>query len=305
MAIVVEGFRKFCSSIAYIQNVSWACLDDDLLRKRSRSVAKVGYAQVNNPAKGMGVVHHAMVDVVTCLYMGGIIPSCGESTFDCVKIIQTVLCGVSIFAKIVLKGILFFWDRGYGGTEGKITTSTTEAGADIVTTCQRQKSFPFTFGQKPGPNRVLIEEFGAPTCYWAAKEIMSQDGLKTQYALAYRNGLKRVVLMSTTLPECGPGRYTFFTRSHSFQALKSAHLFMLPGDGESLDGEIERDKQMIKQIWREFEETKVLRMTSEQRCPEWFLLRQFCITGTCAYNLWKYAKGNKNASVQPFLKVIG
>jgi hypothetical protein len=327
MAKVVEAFQKFCSSIAYIRHVTWACFDDDLMRKRSRSVAKFGYSQVNNPAKGMGVIHHAMVDVVTCLYMGGIVPSCGESMFDCVKIIQAVLCGVSIFAKIVLKSILFFWDQGYGGTEGKITTTTIAAGANIVTTCQRQKSFPFTFGQKPGPNRELIDEFGAPTCYWASKEVESLEGVKTQYALAYRNGLKRVVLMSTTLPECGPGRYTFVTKSHSFQAMKTAHIFMQPGDGEwarddfeeddfccdyykprdqsLLDGESERDKQMINQIWSEFEGKNVLQLTSEQRCPEWFLLRQFRITGTCAYNLWKYAKTNKNENIQPFLKVIG
>jgi hypothetical protein len=58
----------------------------------------------------------------------------------------------------------------------------------------------------------LIQEYGAPACYWAYRHIQTIRGKVTQYAMAQRNGLKRVVLMSTTLPKCGPGMYTFITK---------------------------------------------------------------------------------------------
>jgi hypothetical protein len=344
MARVVESFHNFCARIAFIKNVSWVCFDDDLLRHRSRIIPNFGYSQINNPAKGMGVIHHAAVGVVTCLYLGGHIPSFGETTFECVKLIQMALVGLATIGQLVLRGILFFWDRGYGGTEGKVNTSTIEAGANIVTTCQWQQSFPFTYGQNAGPSRQLIQELGAPSCYWASKEVKSKEGDKNQYALAYRNGLNHVVLMSTTIPQCGPGQYTFITKSHSYEAMRGEWVcddadnepesendniddddnddnndddnddneYDDESDMEndnhfafSSNSEKEENRRNIKQIWELFESMIVSPLTSAQRCPEWFLLQQFRITGTSAYSIWKIGKEILELDCNPVLKAMG
>ena len=255
---------------------------------------------------------------------------------------------------MILKGILFFWDRGYGGTEGKVNTSTIEAGANIVTTCQRQNSFPFTFGQKPGPSRVAVEEYGASVCYWASKTVQSLYGKATQYALAYRNGLKCVVLMSTTIPECGPGKYAFITKSHSYAAMSDGRSYLHSPDDQQLrnsedddnsgnsdsDSEIDidgssdeedesgsvdngryyvilknvsadddelktRNDKRIAKLFSFFETGVIVRLTSAQRCPEWFLLRQFRITGTGAYSIWSSVKDSDDTRIHPILKAIG
>jgi hypothetical protein len=352
MAKVVKGFRNFCSSLAFIKNLSWVCFDDDLMRHRSRSIPNFGYAQINNPAKGMGVIHHAAVGVLTCLYLGGHIPNFGETTYECVKLIQMALVGIVTIGNLILKGILFFWDRGYGGTKGKVNTSTIQAGANIVTTCQRQQSFPFTYGQNAGPSRQLIQESGAPSCYWASKNLQTKEGKTTQqYALAYRNGLSRVVLMSTTMPQCGPGQFTFITKSHSFAAMRGEWVRddfdsdnekddceigldhneneLEDNENEVDDDDIESDdddsesesdddiesddeddqakenRRNTKQIWELFESMIVRQLTVAQRCPEWFLLRQFRITGTSAYSIWKFSNVVLEPEYKPVLIAIG
>ena len=101
-----------------------------------------------------------------------------------------------------------FWDRGYGGIEGKVNAFAVEKGAALVGTSKRMKSFPFTFDQQPGPSRRRIEEKRTAASYWAVKG----TGRKKQFALANRSGLGCVVLMQTTDESLGPGRYTLITQ---------------------------------------------------------------------------------------------
>jgi len=95
LASMMEQVRVLCSEIAFVKEKSILSMDDDLLRLRSHLVQSTGLSHANNPAKGLGVVHHGIVSATTDLYLGGHIASRGESTEDCVKILLRSLCGVS------------------------------------------------------------------------------------------------------------------------------------------------------------------------------------------------------------------
>jgi hypothetical protein len=102
--------------------------------------------------------------------------------------------------------------------------------------------------------------------YWAIK---TTSGRQEQYALAHRNGLGRVVLMQTTDPNLGPGRYTLITKSSKQATLK----FTWEDDPVP-------DYTLGKT-------SNVTMLTESQRTPEWFLLRKFRIAGTGSYNIWR------------------
>ncbi len=137
----------------------------------------------------------------TSLYCGGHVASRNESTLDCVKIILLSLSGASIESQIRLSRTKFFWDRGYEGIEGDVNSFAMAKGAVLVGTSKQMKSFPFIFDQQPGALRRLIQEKGTMAAYWAVNK---GTGRQTQYALAHRSGLRRVVLMHTTDDALGP-----------------------------------------------------------------------------------------------------
>jgi len=101
---------RICAEVAFIPGTTDIGLDDDLLRLRSRKVVLEGYSQINNPNKGLGVIHHGAVSNCTSLYCGGHVASRNESTLDCVKILLLSLSGASIESKICLSRTKFFWD---------------------------------------------------------------------------------------------------------------------------------------------------------------------------------------------------
>ena len=252
--------RRSCADIAFIPGTTDIGLDDDLLRLRSRRVVLEGYSQINNPNKGLGVIHHGAVSNCTSLYCGGHVASRKESTLDCVKILLLALSGASIESQISLDRTNFFWDRGYGGVEGEVNSFAMAKGAVLVGTAKRMKSFPFTFDQHAGPFRQLIQEKGTMAAYWAVRG----TGGNKQFALANRSGLGRVVLMHTTDETLGPGRYTLITQR-----------------GENAKVRYWNDEDPVMPYIQ-----TIQMLTESQRTPEWFLLRKFRITGTSAYVLW-------------------
>ena len=262
LATAMALVRQICAEMAFIPGTTDIGLDDDLLRLRSRKVVLEGFSQINNPNKGLGVIHHGAVSNCTSLYCGGHVASRNESTIDCVKILLLSLSGHSIESQIRLNRTTFFWDRGYGGIEGAVNTFAIEKGAMLVGTSQRMKSFPFTFDQTPGPSRRLIAEKGTMAAYWAVKG----TGRQKQFALAHRSGLGRVVLMHTTDVDLGPGRYTLITRNGECAKIR----YFNPSD-----------------IVIPYITSSVHMLTETQRTPEWFLLRKFRITGTGAFSVWK------------------
>jgi hypothetical protein len=202
MEKALECFRTEVASIAFVAMVTWFGLDDDLLRLRSFKMMEAGFSQINNPVKGLGAIHHGCVSLITCLYLAGHIQHSNESTLDCVTILQRALSGASIERNIFLRNVMAFWDRGYGGPDGVVNRESLKRGLAITGTSKRTMSFPFTFGsQAPGPKRKLISEKGTKSVYWARKKYNDGQVEKNQYALAYRNGTGRVVLMQTTLRE--------------------------------------------------------------------------------------------------------
>ena len=141
-------------------------LDDDLWRHRSKSVVADGATQINNPKKGMGVVHHAAVSVTTGIYCGGYVQHRGDTTMLCVTNVQQILCSAISTNEMHLNGTIFFMDRGYGGTDGEIVQSLIQRGGNIHGTAKRMRSFPYTYGQENvGPNQVLVSESGAYSVY--------------------------------------------------------------------------------------------------------------------------------------------
>ncbi len=183
------------------------------------------------------------------------------------KILQRSMAGVSSKSQIKLSGNTFFLDQGYGGTEGEVKQWSIAAGATLLGTAKRMRSFPFTYDQVPGPDQQLITEKGAAAQYWAKKSVKVGATNTQQYAMANRNGLGRVVLMQTTNEKFGPGKFTLVTRG-AFPDAAPART---------------SNEQLLF-----FEEESVDQLTSTQRSPEWFNQRQFRITGTSALVLWKH-----------------
>ncbi|KAE9259312.1 hypothetical protein PF008_g33398, partial [Phytophthora fragariae] len=98
----MDTLRHVCSEIGFINEVSIASLDDDLLRLRSNSVDDLGLTRIRNPKKGFGPAQHGIVSLVTGLFLGGHIASKGESVVDVVKILQRSLCGATTDSQIRL-----------------------------------------------------------------------------------------------------------------------------------------------------------------------------------------------------------
>ena len=83
-------FCQLCSDLTFIPGgTTDVGLDNNLLhRLQSRKVVLEGYSQINNPNKGLGVIHHSAVSNCTSLYCGGHVTACKkESTIDCIKIL--------------------------------------------------------------------------------------------------------------------------------------------------------------------------------------------------------------------------
>ncbi|KAI2509385.1 hypothetical protein MHU86_5018 [Fragilaria crotonensis] len=271
MAAAMEVVRRTGAEIAFVAGVTQVGLDDDLLRMRSKMVVNHGFSQINNPCKGLGVIHHGAVSVTTGLYIGGHVAARGESTLDCVKILQRSMTGRSSESQIRLDGNTFFWDRGYGGIDWEVNRWSIGVGTSLLGTAKRMRSFPFTYDQNPGPDRVLIAEKGAAAEYWAKKPCSTARTAPgtiaaEHFACAYRNGLGRVVLMQTTEKNCGPGNYTLVTRR-------------------------KRDDLPEPTIHSElalFETNNIIQLTASQRTPEWFNQHRFRITGTGALAVWRH-----------------
>ncbi|KAE9164762.1 hypothetical protein PF005_g29888, partial [Phytophthora fragariae] len=69
-ARAMDTLRHVCSEIGFINEVSIASLDDDLLRLRSSSVDDLGLTRIRNPKKGFGPVQHGIVSLVTEMKVG-------------------------------------------------------------------------------------------------------------------------------------------------------------------------------------------------------------------------------------------
>jgi hypothetical protein len=260
----MEHVRKICSHLAFIPGTSNIGLDDDLLRLRSNRVVAEGYSQINNPNKGLGVIHHGAVSNTTSLYLAGHVASRAESTIDCVKIIMRSLSGASVESHIRFPGNSFYWDRGYGGTDGEVNTFAMETGAHLVGTAKRMNSFPYTFDQQHVGTRQKIKMKGTMASYWSERRSAVGGPRRKQFAMAHRSGLGRVVLMQTTRVELGPGQFTLISRA-------GKDVPLAPNPNTTLS------------MW---ETTNVTMLTEMQRTPEWFLLRKFRITGTSAFGIW-------------------
>jgi hypothetical protein len=266
---VLEIMRHRYSEIAFFDRHTRITIDDDLLRMRSRKVTEEGYSQINNPVKGLGVIHHGAVSVGTGIYLGGHIPKRGQSTLDCVKILMRGLCRASLDSDVKFAhGTIVQFDRGYGGPGGVVMDYLQRIGCNLLGTMKRLRSVPITFDQKESPGRMVIQEKGVAAQYWARKQISggAKVSPKFHYAVAHRNGLKRVALLQTTLNSCGPGKYSYVT-----QQKKSSRTSLEPL--EELD------------LW---ETNQVRQITASQRTPEWFILRRFRITATGSLIVWRW-----------------
>lgn len=94
------------------------------------------------------------------------------------------------------------------------------------------------------------------------KNIGNQD---KHYAICFRNGLSRVVLLQSTLDECGPGKYAYIPAATLRKKQTTSH-----------------------DLFTQFE-IHVVQITERQRTADWFLLRRFRVTGTGAAKVWRFA----------------
>jgi hypothetical protein len=183
----MQQVRNRCSEFGYVPGKSIVSLDDDQLRLRSHNVDDNGYVRTRNPKKGFGPTQHGAISTVTSLYLGGHIPSRGETQTDSVNLIFRSFCGVNSDRHINLKSNIIALDRGYQ------STSLNQAIADrcgrVVGTHKRTKGFPFTYDHNENENCIKIDTDGALSTYWAKGEDNHCDTIVSRFALAYRSGL--------------------------------------------------------------------------------------------------------------------
>ncbi|KUF96203.1 hypothetical protein AM587_10001032 [Phytophthora nicotianae] len=279
----MDALRRVCSEIGFVSEVSIASLDDDLLRLRSRSVEDIGLTRVRNPKKGyemeywmydamvlirflllvrFGPVHHGVVSLVTGLYLSGHIASRGETLGEVLKLMMRSLCGVSTDSQIDLSGVLFALDRGYQSKA--VNQHIIECGGSVIGTHKRVQAFPFTYGKPAQKSQKLINEVGSMSTNWASYKCAGRAGSDTSsnhmHALAFRSGLGKIVLCSTSDKEAGPGKWSYVPRNRNDKANNDSDAFTAF-------------------------ETRVKLLTELQRTPDWFLMRQFRITGLVAIKL--------------------
>ncbi|KAG1705863.1 hypothetical protein DVH05_002427 [Phytophthora capsici] len=239
----MDAMRRVCSEIGFVNEVSIASLDDDLLRLRSKSVDDLGLTRTRNPAKGH-------------------VASRGETVVDVLRVLMRSLCGVSADSQIKLPGVVFALDRGYQSKE--VNRQIMECGGIIIGTHKRDRSFPFTYGKLGTQGQTVMTEKGAKTTKWATmrNSVSSTKITSTMCALAYRSGLGSVVLCNTSLKSAGPGKWSYIPLPRQQQAHPDIH-------------------------GNEFAsfERRVLILTERQRTPDWFLMRQFRITGLVAVQI--------------------
>jgi Transposase IS4 len=65
---VLKEFSRHCSQIGFFKSM-YIAIDDDVQRKRSKSVRDYAVTQTNNPKKRMGIVHHASVSVMVYIWV--------------------------------------------------------------------------------------------------------------------------------------------------------------------------------------------------------------------------------------------
>ncbi|ETO58676.1 hypothetical protein F444_22943, partial [Phytophthora nicotianae P1976] len=161
----MDAMRRVCSEIGFVNEVSIAKLDDDLLRLRSKSVDDLGLTRTRNPAKGFGPVQHGIVSLVTGLFLCSHVASRGETVVDVLRILMRSLCGVSADSQIKLPGVVFALDRGCQSKE--VNRQIMECGGIVIGTHKRDRSFPFTYGKLGTQGQTVMTEKGAKTTKWA------------------------------------------------------------------------------------------------------------------------------------------
>ena len=67
LATAMALVHRISADLTFIPGTTDIGLDDDLLRFRSRKVVLEGFSHINNPNKGMGVIHHGAVSNCTSL----------------------------------------------------------------------------------------------------------------------------------------------------------------------------------------------------------------------------------------------
>lgn len=265
---VVNNFRNSCAAIACIPGKSVSGVDDDLIRGRSKNVAEAGYSHINNPAKGMGMLHHGMVSVPTRLFQGGQFQLRGQTTLDCMTMLQRSKSGAGCDNQIDLEESLMLWDRGYGGPDGIVNQETLARNGLIIGTSKWTTSYPFNYGkQKQGDARTLVSEKGTLATFWAEKNYRYGSRSRKHYAMAFRDGRGGVVLMHGSGSVVRPGQYVYVTER---------------GRGTDVEEEDKEDNGFFQR----FEDENISKITVSQGSPEWFLMRQFRITATAAYDVW-------------------
>ena len=119
----------------------------------------------------------------------------------------------------------------------------------------RNAPHPFLLFTAQKPNRINIknccQKLGPVAMYEHCKIHHCSNGEKVRYdAIGYRNGLGRVVLMKTTLPEFGVGRIALVPDKCMWKNPTAHH------------------------DTRSFERDKVQQVTYRQATPEWFVARR-------------------------------
>jgi hypothetical protein len=223
--------RARCVELGYIEGLTIVSLDDDQLCLRSHKVDDHGFIRTRNPKKGFGPTQHGAVSTTTSLFLGGHIPVRGESTNDSVEMLFLSLSRANLSNQITLEQSLVAIDRGYQGT--KLNTLISACNGQVVGTHKRTAGFPFTYDQKGSDSCQRIDTEGPTVTYWAKgkekvglKDDTRESHYIQRYAVAYKSGLGKVALLSTSFQPLGPGNWCYITDDgRSLEQIKEQDMF--------------------------------------------------------------------------------
>lgn len=274
----IDEIEKFMSSkcrTCYIPQETIVALDDDKLSGNVRTLKKMELV-CKKIKKNWGPINHAVVSVMTGIYLGGLLEKRGRSVAETVQYLCDDLADSRRAHETVVKNLITK-DRGYNTKV--VSDLCLRLQARELGSRRKETNFPFTFGRTPTESQELVEETNHFVARWATVKVNMENRADTitLSGIAWRcDG--RVALLQTSEKCMGAFHWTYDTSG------------VLPSPIVQISSNCNHLETTAADHIREVR-SNILEITQQQRTPEWFLLRRFRITSSvCGRIMAKWFK---------------
>lgn len=252
-----------CSSIVFQKGSSNFIIDDDKMRNRSERAAQLGYPR-SKGLKSFGPVNNLVGQLPSGHLVGCAMTCSGDSALDTTKRIFKRICGAEDDKEIDLTGCTLGGDRGYQDDEMQFNFAP-EKNLECVYTTKRGAAIPWKFGEtkyKSAREQCVVSENGPRTVFMAVRKLATG---KFSHLLLYRSGTGRCTLIASSKAQMEARDWNLVAKNQDDMAKWRAKTF--------------KSERFVENL---LPESACISLTSRQRGPEWFLLRQFSFSSTTA-----------------------